>query len=261
MGFSRQESCSGLPCPCPSPGDLPDPGIEPASPCGSSIAGRFFPTEPLGKPYPRGLVYSFDWCYTHPLSYPDPSLTLECSFSCSQWAPFRVFHFWLGFTVESSGQYCVLSDSQGASWGKRTPCYRSPPISLHLGSSMYGGKHTAPDLRGVCVCVSLMLEVSGGFQTACRRIGFGNVCWRYRERWQKCGPAFLSSGPSIAGVCLLSGWMTHFSLWTQSSPLLVSLQPVELWMVFMFVTGRKRKTKKILWRVKIKWNSCFRVHS
>ena len=30
MGFSSQEYWSGLPC--PPPGDLPDPGIEPASP-------------------------------------------------------------------------------------------------------------------------------------------------------------------------------------------------------------------------------------
>ena len=30
MGFSRQEYWSGLPF--PSPGDLPDPGIEPVSP-------------------------------------------------------------------------------------------------------------------------------------------------------------------------------------------------------------------------------------
>ena len=30
MGFSRQEYCSGLSF--PSPGDLPDPGIEPESP-------------------------------------------------------------------------------------------------------------------------------------------------------------------------------------------------------------------------------------
>ena len=37
MGFSRQEYCSGLPCP-PS-GDLPDPGIEPASPAST---GGFF---------------------------------------------------------------------------------------------------------------------------------------------------------------------------------------------------------------------------
>ena len=30
MGFSKQEYWSGLPC--PPPGDLPDPGIEPVSP-------------------------------------------------------------------------------------------------------------------------------------------------------------------------------------------------------------------------------------
>ena len=45
MGFPRQEYCSGLPF--PSPGDLPDPGFEPASP---ALAGRFLTTEPLGKP-------------------------------------------------------------------------------------------------------------------------------------------------------------------------------------------------------------------
>ena len=39
LGFSRQEHWSGLPF--PSPGDLPDPGIEPMSP---ALAGRFFTT-------------------------------------------------------------------------------------------------------------------------------------------------------------------------------------------------------------------------
>ena len=42
MGFSRQEYWSGLPCP-PS-GDLPDPGIEPASLTSSALAGGFFTT-------------------------------------------------------------------------------------------------------------------------------------------------------------------------------------------------------------------------
>ena len=37
MGFSRQEYWSGFPC--LSPGDLPDPGIEPRS---SALVGRFF---------------------------------------------------------------------------------------------------------------------------------------------------------------------------------------------------------------------------
>ena len=44
MGFSRQEYWSELPF--PSPGDLPDPGIELASP---ALAGGFFTTEPPGK--------------------------------------------------------------------------------------------------------------------------------------------------------------------------------------------------------------------
>ena len=45
MGFSRQEYWSGLSF--PSPGDLPDPGIELSSP---ALIGGFFTTEPLGKP-------------------------------------------------------------------------------------------------------------------------------------------------------------------------------------------------------------------
>ena len=44
MGFSRQEYWSGLPF--PSPGDLPDPGIEPKSP---ALQVEFFTTEPPGK--------------------------------------------------------------------------------------------------------------------------------------------------------------------------------------------------------------------
>ena len=40
MGFSRQEYWSGLPL--PTPRDLPDPGIEPASLASPTWAGRFF---------------------------------------------------------------------------------------------------------------------------------------------------------------------------------------------------------------------------
>ena len=42
MGFSRQEYWSGLPF--PSPGDLPDPGMEPASLVSPALAGGFFAT-------------------------------------------------------------------------------------------------------------------------------------------------------------------------------------------------------------------------
>ena len=42
MGFSRQEYWSGLPC--PSLGDLPDPGIEPASRMFPALVGGFSTT-------------------------------------------------------------------------------------------------------------------------------------------------------------------------------------------------------------------------
>ena len=51
MEFSMQEYWSGLPF--PSPGDLPDPGIELESP---ALAGRFSTTEPPGNP--KYEVYS-----------------------------------------------------------------------------------------------------------------------------------------------------------------------------------------------------------
>ena len=45
MGFSRQERWSGLPF--PSPGDLPDPGIEARSP---ALEADALTSEPRGKP-------------------------------------------------------------------------------------------------------------------------------------------------------------------------------------------------------------------
>ena len=45
MGFSRQEYWSGLPS--PSPGNLPNPGIEPKSP---ALQTDTLPSEPPGKP-------------------------------------------------------------------------------------------------------------------------------------------------------------------------------------------------------------------
>ena len=54
MGFSRQEYWSGVLF--SSPEDLPDPGIKPAS---HALAGRFFATEPPGKPYLKCIIQWF----------------------------------------------------------------------------------------------------------------------------------------------------------------------------------------------------------
>ena len=63
MEFSRQKYWSGWPF--PTPGDLPDPGIEPTSLASPALAGGFFTTDLPGKPE----VYtpsksSYGWLYT-----------------------------------------------------------------------------------------------------------------------------------------------------------------------------------------------------
>ena len=49
-GFSRQEHWGGLPC--PPPGNLPNPGIEPRS---STLQADSLPSEPPGKPKNTGV--------------------------------------------------------------------------------------------------------------------------------------------------------------------------------------------------------------
>ena len=51
MEFSSQDYLSGLPF--PSPGDLPDPGIEPTALVSPALAGGFFTTEPVTKEAPQ----------------------------------------------------------------------------------------------------------------------------------------------------------------------------------------------------------------
>ena len=59
MGFSRQEYWGGLPF--PSPGDLPNPGIEPGSP---ALQTDTLLSEPPGKPNQFSSVQSLSrvWC-------------------------------------------------------------------------------------------------------------------------------------------------------------------------------------------------------
>ena len=54
MGFSRQDNCSGLPF--PSPGDLPDPGIEPGSP---TLQADSLLSEPPGRVLKKELFQAF----------------------------------------------------------------------------------------------------------------------------------------------------------------------------------------------------------
>ena len=57
VGFSKQEYWSGLPF--PSPGDLPDPVIEPMSP---ALQADALPSEHLGKPVFNDVLMNTDMC-------------------------------------------------------------------------------------------------------------------------------------------------------------------------------------------------------
>ena len=74
MGFSRHEYWRGLSF--PSPGDLPDPGIKPASPISPVLAGRFFTTSATREAH----LYSSFWLLV-PLRYIVIIITLEFWFS------------------------------------------------------------------------------------------------------------------------------------------------------------------------------------
>ena len=58
MGFFRQEYWSGLSP--PSPGELPNPGIEPTSLMSPALAGGFFTTKPPEKPYIKTIGHYSD---------------------------------------------------------------------------------------------------------------------------------------------------------------------------------------------------------
>ena len=58
MGFSKQEYWSGLSF--PSPGDLPNPGIEPVSLTSPALAGGFFTTSATREAPKYGTLHEFE---------------------------------------------------------------------------------------------------------------------------------------------------------------------------------------------------------
>ena len=88
MGFSRQEFWSGLPC--PPPGDLPDPGMEPSSLTSPALTGRFFTSS---NTWERGQMR-------------------KCPCTC--------IYFTKHGTYEG-GYYHHLSNSCGCFWGMAMP--------------------------------------------------------------------------------------------------------------------------------------------
>ena len=86
MGFSRQEYWSGLPC--PPPGDLPDPEIEPASLSSPALTGGSLPLAPPEKPSHFSHSVVSDSLQPHGLQHarlPCPSQLLELAQTHVHW--------------------------------------------------------------------------------------------------------------------------------------------------------------------------------
>ena len=79
MGLSRQRHWSGLPF--PSPGDFPDPGIEPRCP---ALQADSLPSEPPGKPHIWVISYSIClWLISLSMIPFGPAVLLQMAKFCS----------------------------------------------------------------------------------------------------------------------------------------------------------------------------------
>ena len=121
MGFPRQEYRSGLPF--PSPGDLPEPGIKPASP---ALTSGFFTAEPPGKPRicgPRAkLKIPFRYLYEKkvPKWTEEPGRLQSMGSLESDTTERFHFHFSLSCIGEGNGNplqcSCLENPRDGGAW-------------------------------------------------------------------------------------------------------------------------------------------------
>ena len=79
--FAGKNTGTGLPC--PSPGALPDPGIEPMSPASPTLTGGFFTSEPPGKPGVQCLYFKPRMPWSKSKSSNDAVVLLYVSRCCT----------------------------------------------------------------------------------------------------------------------------------------------------------------------------------
>ena len=90
MGFSRQEYWSGLPF--PSPGDFPDPGIEPGSP---ALEADTLTSEPPGKEsydQPKHIFKSRDITLSTKVRLVQAMVFPLVMYGCESWAVKKAEH-------------------------------------------------------------------------------------------------------------------------------------------------------------------------
>ena len=128
-GFSRQEYWNGLPC--PPPGHLPDPGIEPRFP---ALAGEFFTTSATQEaliPAYQGLINDSDYyCWED----------LQCKPFMDPWSSVGgrcediVFSVTAGFQVRWGLPYSDFAKASFGEW-RGILCYKEQHLKTNLSVS------------------------------------------------------------------------------------------------------------------------------
>ena len=129
LGFSRQEHWRRLPL--PSPGDLPHPGIEAASPLSPELAGGFLPLARPGKP-------------RH--SHTRGRLIVHRMLCCSPWVTKSRTR--LSDWTELNGRQ--FNREKNSLWCDEIVCWKnSPSARKRMQRNLYLTPHTEMDLKQI----------------------------------------------------------------------------------------------------------------
>ena len=125
MGFFRQEYWSGLPC--PPPGDLPNPGIEPMYPTSPALQADSLPLSHWGSPYTNYISFGKRKSFLGPyavLSFLICVMSKSIGWREGWVEQYHLMHFFHPSTSRLHGLKCP------------TPC----AVFLNSPSPLYAGK-------------------------------------------------------------------------------------------------------------------------
>ena len=157
MGFSRQEHWNGLPF--PSPGDLPNPGIEPGSPALPTDALLFEPenaAQICSVTSPRScmqLISGRADIYVQTFFFFSKAMLFFFFFQCN------IQLYW--WCWHSDSEKIVLNKCENKSWAIHYPSFISKPSSLQQGWAALETFQCKHREKSVYIMVTLPARLEG----------------------------------------------------------------------------------------------------
>ena len=148
MALSRQEYSSGLPC--PTPGDLPDPGIELTSLTFPPLAGKVFTTSTTWEALTNGAQITCTYCKQEPCDIGTTSILLLPLSHLSSTPTFFVSKFPPSSLLNFHFVFSLLPQRQRLTSGRHLIC----PEKVHM-SSAHDIRHS---LSGSCIWMWVLYQ-------------------------------------------------------------------------------------------------------